>query len=32
MKKLILISLITSCLTGLCAFGQGYFQFVTGKS
>ncbi len=32
MKKLILVSLITSCLTGLSAFGQGYFQFVTGKS
>jgi hypothetical protein len=32
MKKIILIASLTASLTGLSAFGQGYFQFVTGKS
>lgn len=32
MKKISIIVLLTTSLTGLSAFGQGYFQFVTGKS
>jgi hypothetical protein len=32
MKKLILIIALTTFLAGLSALGQGYFQFVTGKS
>jgi hypothetical protein len=32
MKKIILIATLIASLTGLSAFGQGYFQFVTGKS
>jgi hypothetical protein len=32
MKKFIVIASLTTSLTGLSAFGQGYFQFTTGKS
>jgi len=32
MKKLVLISTLIASFAGLSAFGQGYFQFVTGKS
>ena len=32
MKKLVLISTIMATFASLSAFGQGYFQFATGKS
>lgn len=32
MKKLVLISTVIASLAGFSAFGQGYFQFTTGKS
>jgi hypothetical protein len=32
MKKLVLISTLMATFAGLSAFGQGYFQFATGKS
>lgn len=32
MKKIITIALVTASLAGTSAFGQGYFQFTSGKS
>jgi len=32
MKKLVLISTLVASLAGMSAFGQGWFQFQTGKS